>query len=142
MLSLKDIKLAVNNKIKEQFPDVDIQSKDVKEGFKRPSFFVQLDNIQRDTRLYTAVRDITVRIYYFAEDRYKNDLENMDVLDGLESCFNLNFTAGGKVITINDTRGQTIDGVLEFEFDFQFYEDVQEPDDSDLMQELELKTNV
>lgn len=138
MLTLKDIKLAINDIILDKFPHIEIQASDVKEGFKRPSFFVHLDNIDRDARLYVAERNITVRIYFFPKDRYNYSLEILEVQDTLEQAFNLNFSVLDRVITINETRGQTIDGVLEFEFDFTFYENNHTPEDSPLIEELEL----
>jgi hypothetical protein len=136
--TLKQIKLAINDMILAKFPAIEIQSTDVKEGFNRPSFFVQLDNIGRDTKLYVSERGLTTRIYYFPEDRYNYSLEIMDIQDSLESIFNLNFKVGNRTITISETRGQEIDGVLEFEFDFEFVEPVDVSDNSDLMGELEI----
>lgn len=136
MLSLTTIKKAINDKIALKFPSIEILSNDVKEGFGRPSFFVKLDNITKDSRLYTTQKSITVRIYYFSSNRYKNDIENMEKSDALEEIFNLNFVAGGKTITINETRSNVIDGVLEFEFDFDYQDSNYVEDDSELMEEL------
>jgi hypothetical protein len=136
MLSLTTIKKVINDKIALKFPAIEILSNDVKEGFSRPSFFVKLDNITKDSRLYTTEKSITVRIYYFASNRYQNDIENMEKQDALEEIFNLNFTAGGKTITIDETRGQIIDSVLEFEFDFNYQDPNYVEDDSELMEEL------
>lgn len=136
MLTLKQIKLAINNMILEKFPDIEIISRDVSEGFVRPSFHVMFDNIDRDTRFYVSERSMTVRIYYFPSDRYEYSLEILDIQDSLESIFNLNLEVEDRVITINETRGQQIDGVLEFEFDFDFVESNEREDKGELMEEL------
>jgi hypothetical protein len=137
MLTLKQIILAIDEVILAKFPTIEIQATDVKEGFKRPSFFVQLDNISSDTGLYFSKRSMTTRIYYFPSNRHNYSLELIDMQDGLESIFKLNFEVENRVITIAETRGQTIDGVLEFEFDFEFTEKLEIEDLGDPMEELD-----
>lgn len=138
-MKLSDIKKAVNSLIKSEFPNIEIQATDVEKGFKRPSFFVLLDNVDRDTWQFISIRSMTVRIYYFPSDRYRYSLETMDVQDRLESIFNLNFAVRDRVITINETRGQMVDEVLEFEFDFEFDDKsgAHRDGDGDLMEVLE-----
>lgn len=141
MLTLKQIKLAIIDMIMTKFPDIKIQSTDVTSGFKRPSFFVTIDNVNRDSRLYHSIRSMTIRIHYFPSDRNKYSLELLDIQDGLESIFNLNFKVEDRVITINDTRSQEVDGVLEFEFDLNFLESneiTQTGELGELMSDLEL----
>lgn len=136
MLTLKQIDKAIADMLNNHFPDIEIQSSDVEEGFKRPSFFMQLDNINTDTRQYYAIRTMTARIYYFPSSRYEYSLEVLDMQDQLNSVFNLNFPVGDRVITIDETRSQVIDKVLEFEFDFEYHDYIKLDDDGDLMQEL------
>lgn len=136
MLTLSQIKKAINDRILAKFPTIEIQASDVEEGFTRPSFFVRFDNLIWNTRQYFTERGMTVRIYYFPSDRYVYSLESMDVQDSLGSIFNLNFNVADRVLTINEVRGQTIDGVLEFEFDFEFVESTTEVASGDLMQEV------
>lgn len=136
MLTLSQIKKAINDRILAKFPTIEIQASDVKEGFTRPSFFVRFDNLIWNTNQYFTERGMTVRIYYFPSDRYAYSLESMDVQDNLGSIFNLNFNVADRVLTINEVRGQTIDGVLEFEFDFEFVESTMEAASGDLMQEV------
>jgi len=141
MITLKDIKKAINSIISNKFPDVEIMSTDVKEGFNRPSFFVQLDNVTKDDRLYYFTRDMTVRIYYFPSDRYNYNLEVLDVVDGLESIFNLNFNVSDRVITIDNTSYDITDGVLEFDLEFNYTDSYGYEEQGELIEELEYKQN-
>lgn len=137
MLSLKQIKKAVNDIIKVKFPTIEIQAEDIKEGFKRPSFFVQFDNLDKDTGLYASDRSMTIRVYYFPSDRYVYSLEILDIQDSLDSIFNLNFAVEDRVITIKEARGQVVDKVLEFEFDINFVDSDDTEIGGNLMQEMD-----
>ena len=146
MFSVKDIKKAINSVLKNSFPEIDIQSRDVEKGFKRPSFFVRLDNMRSEGGVYYTFKEMTCRILYFAQDRHESSIENMDTANILMGLFGLNFMVVNdegktKVITISDSRAQLVDQVLEFEFDFSFYQDNGVEDVSDLMQELELNND-
>lgn len=136
MLTLKQIDKAITSMLLTQYPDIDVVETDVSEGFERPSFHIVMDNLDRDTRLHYSIRSMTVRIYYFPSDRYTYQLEILEMQQDLESIFNLNFAVEDRVITIDETRGQIIDGILEFEFDFTYHEDNQKEDTADKMQEL------
>lgn len=140
MPTLKQIKAAINLSILDHF-EVPIQSRDVKKGFPRPSFFVQFDNIERDTGQYISQRSMTVRIYFYPTDRYEYSTEVLEVTEKLENVFNLNFAVGDRVITIQDTRSQVIDKILEFEFDFRYSVEGaggEDPGSGELMEELEI----
>ena len=139
-MKLADIKVAINDLIKSEFPSIEIQSTDVEKGFKRPTFFVQLDTLSRDSGQFVSNRSMVARIYYFPSERYEYSIEAMDIQDRLESIINLNFRVLDRVITIDETRAQMIDGVLEFEFDFEFIDKsgAYRDDDGDLMEVLEI----
>lgn len=136
MITYSDIDKAVTDCLLDKFPDIEVTENDVKEGFNRPSFFVQLDNTRKDTRLYVVHQSLTVRIYYFPSNRHAYQSELMDVQEKLEEVFNLNLNVLDRTLTIEETNAQVIDGVLEFEFDLEFYQNVKKEDDSDLMSEI------
>jgi hypothetical protein len=137
MISLKDIKTAVNTLLTENFTDIDLMSTDVKEGFNRPSFFVKLDNMDKKDGLYSFTREMTVRIYYFPTSIYDYSIELLEKQSSLESIFNLNFSVGDRVITIDDTPSDIVDGVLEFDINFSYSDSYETEDTSELMEELE-----
>lgn len=140
MLTMKQIKLAINEMLLENFPDIGIQSGDIRKGFKRPSFFVQLDTLGRDSGQFVSDRSMTVRIYYFPTDRNEYSIELLEMQDDLEDVFSLNFAVQDRVITIDETRAQEVDGVLEFEIDFEFTDKsaaYKDDSDKELMEVLE-----
>lgn len=121
MITYKDIKKAINSLLTNKFA-IDINSNDVKEGFIRPSFFVQLENSNRSSDESQVHKSLTVQIYYFPSDRHKYSIEVMEVQEQLENLFDLKLKVLDRFFNIDDTNATTTDGVLSFSFDIAFYE--------------------
>ena len=137
VLSLKNIKLSINNKIIEKFPHIDLQSRDIKEGFKRPSFFVQLDNLSKTDYLYSFERSLTVRIHYFPSDRYEYQLEILEKQEVIEELFKLGLAVEDRFISIVDgIESEIVDGVLLISFDLKYFDSNESHEEGKKMQEL------
>jgi len=66
MIKLSQILKAVNTKLKETFPKIEIDSKDLSEKFNRPSFRTELDGLKTSAFMTTfKERNFTIRIYFF-----------------------------------------------------------------------------
>ncbi|MCU6709404.1 hypothetical protein M6D81_11880 [Paenibacillus sp. J5C_2022] len=140
MLTYKQIVRAVTNQLIDKFPDIEIQASDVEEGFQRPSFYVILDDIERDTRKNYSIVSMTIRIYFFPSNRYEYALEVLDMQFQLEQLFNLIMSLEDRVITINRTSSMVVDKVLEFGIELEYHDSAfaqQEPN-TEVMQELKL----
>lgn len=121
MITYTDIKKAINSSLKKKF-NIEINSKDISEGFIRPSFFVGLENTNRSSDENQIHKSMTIQIYYFPTDRYEYSLEIMDVQEQLENLFDLKLKAKDRYFNINEARSNTTDGVLSFAFDIDFYD--------------------
>ena len=150
MITLKKIKTTLNKKLISNFSDIDVSSKSANEGFERPSFKVELDNVKREGSLTQVEKSCTVRIFYFPSKDDDNAAEMLDIREELGDLFDLKFTVEGRHLDIVDSNFDEIDGVLQFEFDIAFeegrnreYTVPQEQgviiEDPELMQELEMK---
>ena len=73
MISLVSIKKAIVSKLKKI--GIPIISSDIRSGFAKPAFFVQLMPISNDSYNGYQERIITVNIHYFSKD--KTDLDNI-----------------------------------------------------------------
>jgi hypothetical protein len=124
MLKFSQIDVAITDMLLSKFPTIEIQSSDVKEGFNRPSFFVTIDNVNRESSTkYSSIRSMTIRIYYFPTDRYNYSLEVLDIQQQLEELFDQNLTVETRVIPIQETNHFVVDKVLEFDIDIEYYEE-------------------
>lgn len=123
-IKFKTLALAINKQIKAAFPDIPITSKDIEEGFDRPSFFVDFDSFRAEQMTRRrAERSHHIVIYYFPSDRYQNKLELMETQEGLEDAFIDGLVIDDEtVLYVGETTGQVIDGVLQFEFDLDYME--------------------
>lgn len=145
MLSLKDIIKAVNNEIKIVFPKINISSEDIKEGFKRPSFFVNIENnMSNKFNEVTKEKKLTIRIYYFPSDRYKNRVELLEAQDKLENIFfeGLKVNDNTFIPLADDMEAIIVDGVLQLSLYLYVLEEIEDTDTSPLMDTLHIDNKV
>lgn len=116
---MKDIRKAINSRLQTKFPNIEINSNDVKEGFARPSFFVETEG-QRKGLAEHIDRDISVTVYYFPSNDYENAIELLDIQEQLESTFDLKFKVINRWLNIEDTSIVKTDGVLNMSFSLEF----------------------
>lgn len=120
MITYKDIRLAINRQLKKT--GIEITSRDVTEGFDRPSFFVQLDDVGRSGDENQVHKSMTVRIYYFPSDRYEYSIEVLDMQEMLENLFDLKLAVKDRFFNVDEVRTDVVDGVLNCSFDLEFYD--------------------
>ncbi|QEK13725.1 hypothetical protein FQB35_15465 (plasmid) [Crassaminicella thermophila] len=138
MITLKDIKKAINSLISANFT-AEITSRDIKEGFKRPSFFVEFDNVKKSPAGEDQInRELTVRIYYFPSNRYQYSVEILEVQEKLEEVFDTKLKVQDRYFNIDEVESIVTDGVLQFYFDIR-YEEGREIPDAELMENLYIK---
>lgn len=129
----------MNTRLEEVYPDIPIQSSDIEEGFNRPSFFVEFDDIR--TAAYGprgTERNIPVTIFYFPSDRYKNRIELLEVQDRLEKTFSEAFPImDGFVVYPLEVSSTTVDGVLQTSFEI-YYIETDNTETGEEIQELHL----
>lgn len=142
-MKLVDIKKAIKRMINAEFPNIKIFSPDVKEGFKKPSFYIQLLPISRE-RLskYHFNRKVSVVIYYHSDKH--EELELLDIEEKLEEIFSNVIRINDRTITIEDSESNIDNNVLHFEFDISYIGSLAEDkvhgyEEAELMQELILE---
>ena len=82
MIKLSQILKAVNTKLKETFPKIEIDSKDLSEKFNRPSFRTELDGLKTSAFMTTfKERNFTIRIYFFTTLPGKGREERLKISD-------------------------------------------------------------
>lgn len=122
MITFENIRATVTRNLKANFEGIKVSSKSVKDGFTRPSFKLELDNVKREGYLTQVEKSCTVRIFYFPSTIEDNAIELLDVQETIGNLFDLKFSVGDRHLDIGEPNFDEIDGVLQFEFDLQFFD--------------------
>ena len=146
MLAINRVTAAVKKKLENTFKNIKIQSQDISEGFKRPSFFIELDNINvNDFMTKLQETELTVRISYFPSKVNYNTSEIYSTLDILNQTFiedNLLEIEEGYVTEVNESNISVVDRVLHFDFDIFLSEEyVRKLHNEETIQEFEIDIN-
>ncbi|WP_256761409.1 DUF6838 family protein [Cohnella sp. WQ 127256] len=124
MVTLKEVATAINVKLEEVLPSIPVNTKDIKEGFARPSLYVDFDNATKSPfGSHGVERKIRVIIYFFptSKDRYK--FEILDVQEKLENAFTYTLEIkDGFIVYPDELTSDKVDGVLQFAFDISYIE--------------------
>lgn len=145
-----EIHKSITNRLQTKYPDISYNSqRDITEGFDRPSFFIDLDNIKSsDFMLEARDHSNTVRIYYFSESKDNNKIELLNMQDDLNELFIEN-----NLITVNkdikfeveELEFNVVDKVLHCYFDIRISENyprdkssIDIDDEKEMMEVLEV----
>ena len=120
MLSIIDIKKAIVTKLKVF--DINIVANDIRSGFEKPAFFVQLMPIGEEVNNDISINTLTANIHYFSKD--KTDLENLKMIDKLKKVFVNKLEVNDITLVISDKRYDTDENILQFMFDIRYTEEV------------------
>jgi len=156
MITLIQINKGINETIENalvntDLADVPIKPEDTKEVFKketdgstisvtRPSIKVQLekDNTGK-LNSCTKERTLTVRVYFFAKDRYKYRVDNLKMRDILVNAFleDIKITDTFYMpITEDGVECSVTDSVLQCSFDLYSLEEIVDTTEYEPMEEL------
>ena len=84
ILSVIDIIKSLTLLIESHFPAYPVNDRDLDEGFSRPSYFIDIDEIRGSSQTTEYVKEESdLQIYFFAEDRYQGFLDLIDVKNKL-----------------------------------------------------------
>ena len=125
MITYIDLKTAINNVLSTVTVDgkaIDITSRDVTEGFIRPSFFVHMETTNSASDENQRYRELAIQIYYFPSDRYEYSIEVLEVMESLENAFDLKLKVGNRYLNIDDPESMIVDGVLNYSFNLEFHD--------------------
>ena len=143
MIGIKDIIAAINNLLKENFPDVKRQSTDIRQGYTRPCFYTEMDRDMAN-KLNTRLREktVSIRIYYFPTTEYDSRVELLNIQDKLEDIFleGVWITPSFFMPTFQQDGQDSgldfviVDGILQLQF---YLYSIQEIEDTDTHEPLE-----
>lgn len=118
MISYENILKAINNLLKVNLPEVNRISDEIISRFKKPAFFTQLNSTsEKDFNDYLE-KSVTINIIYFSD--VDSNVDNVKMIDKLNSIFKNKLEIEDRVLTISEKRYSLIDNILQFKFDLDF----------------------
>lgn len=138
-MDLRDIKKAIVKKLKTL--NVNVVADDIRSGFEKPAFFVQLQFFNRNNSKNLSDTLITFNIHYFSKE--KTDLDNIKMLDKLNDLFVDSLDVDGDIFTLENIEGEIYDNVLQFKFDLKITElAIEDESEYEKMQKLFFRSEV
>jgi len=148
MTKYKDILVALVKRLEILPGGIEVETQDVEEGFSRPSFFIELDNIKVNDFMKTSkIRDLTVRIIYFPTDKHINQVELLDMQELLEELFiEDNYVEilpeteerEAVMVEVNNAKFNKNKDILQFQFDIDLDEYYVRENNYEKMENLEI----
>lgn len=124
MVTLLAIKQAMNQALTPT--GLKIYGNEVKEGFSRPCFFVNLVPVKSEIfKKDTRENSLMVEIVYFSAN--KTDLENLQMYDTLQGLLTPILAIGTRNLLVQNFRAEVIDEmdhIYAIKFDLNFYDEI------------------
>lgn len=144
IIDFSQIKIAVNNFLKERFPEIPVKAQDITKGFERPSFTTAIEQPIVTTSESQLETSCTVVVYFFPE--YEDNEKSLNVLDmewKMPLLFGNKLLVANRALNINEPSADVVDGILVFRFEILFYQASDSQSSShnpnaELMQELDI----
>lgn len=121
-----EILMNVMKLLDEEF-NCPIYSDEVKENFKKPCFFVAATSVMTPQTLNWLKKELTIVLTYYADDKNKNEVHYLDVVDRVQDLFPVGVSAGKrylKIDTIEDDRVGEEDDILQITITIPYTESV------------------
>ena len=144
ILSVIDIIRALSELIEKEYPDYPINDMDIDEGFPRPSYFIEVEDVQTSWTATDYLKESSnLQIAFFAPDRYEGFLELLDMKNHLTLLFNeplyVHNDDSEQYVTLLETTSDVFknDKVLTFSFTADLIQKVERDEGDYYMEDLD-----
>lgn len=152
MIRLNEIRTAINNTIINalkgtKFKEIKPTAIDFTDGIPRPSIRVIFDN-SRTGKFNSNLKErtLTVRVYFYAENKNKYRNDNIEMQDILENAFLEDIKVVDNfympLVEDGEVECEVIDTVLQCSFDLYSLEDIYDDSNLEPIEEIEMELNV
>lgn len=124
-MKVMNIKNAVFKKLKDNFPNNELYGEKVKQGFKRPAFFIEIKPISNELcNKYLTERHISIDITYIPDrDNNQEAEDNLIMADKLDDLFVGPLRILDRNLIPQNNRNEIEESMLHYSFDFIFFDD-------------------
>ena len=123
-MKLTSVKKALNEKLKELYPDIKIYGKEVQQGYNPPCFFTSLiSQPETHSNKNFVSGGVTLKILYFQD--IKNEADQLSKIDEIYGIFDKTIQIGNRIIEVKEKEfeyvGEASD-ILEISLKLQYLE--------------------
>ena len=148
MLSVIDIIRSLSELIENKYPDYPVVDMDVTENYPRPSYFIEVDDIETSWVANDYIKESSnLKIVFFAAERYDGFLELLDMKNNLTVLFDdplyVNDGKSEYYVSLLNTASDIYktDKVLEFTLRADLIQKVERKETEPYMEELSTNIN-
>lgn len=148
MLSIIDVIRALSELIESNYPNYPVNDMDIDEGFIRPSYFIDVEDVQTSWVASDYIKESsTLKIVFFAENRYEGFLDLLDMKNNLTVLFDDPlYVTDGKTeyyvsLLTTDSDLYKQDKVLTFNIQADLIQKVERKEVKPYMENLETNIN-
>lgn len=144
MLSVVDVIRGLTELINKNYPQYKIIDCDVDEGFEKPAFFIDVEDVNTSWVASDYLKESSnIQIVFFAENRYEGFLDLLDMKNNLTVLFDeplyISDETSEYYVSLLTTNSDLYkqDKVLTFNIQADLIQKVERVDNSPYMEELE-----
>ena len=138
MVLYQDIARAVTMTIKEVFPNAIVYGDEVREGYKKPSFFIGIMPVTSINHTKSIKEEqLLITISYFSDTT--ESLKNYRVMQELKVAFGQVLGVDNRKFTIQETNTEKVgeDGdIYQFTFDINYFELANDEPSGEIVKEI------
>ena len=139
MISINDIRIAIQQALDNDYPNIEIYSESIEQGFEVPCFFVKLISSNQDKQLNNRYKQsLLFDAPYFSDKEEDLNKDRLDVADNLYKALEYVEVNGHKYRSLKMNH-KVEDGVLHFMLKFNY--NILKVIEHNKMKELEVNVN-
>ena len=139
VISINDIRIAIQQALDNDYPNIEIYSESIEQGFEVPCFFVKLISSNQDKQLNNRYKQsLLFDVHYFSDKEEDLNKDCLDVADNLYRALEYVEIDGHKYRALKMNHKVT-DGVLHFMLKFNY--NILKVIEHNKMKELEVNVN-
>lgn len=139
MISINDIRIAIQQALDNAYPNIEIYSESIEQGFDVPCFFVKLISSNQDKQLNNRYKQsLLFDVHYFSDKEEDLNKDCLDVADNLYKALEYVEVNGHKYRSLKMNH-KVEDGVLHFMLKFNY--NILKVIEHNKMKELEVNVN-
>ena len=138
MITMTQLKRALNNCLREKFSKIKIYGNEVIDGYKTPAFFTEIlpGGFEHETKNYGS-NEIIFKITYFQTN--VDEADQLRVVDELQELFWLKFECEGRKLNITkfeyDYAGKE-HNILQVSISINWYDNTARKEDADITENI------